>query len=330
MFSIIKQTNSEHIKFCVEKRSNFKAIIAINSTALGPALGDITFIPDDTNYREATSCACFLSQKLTAVYAFLGLHYGGGKIIAQGKPTPGLEEVYFRSLARHVEKLNGRFIIRSSSYINEKLLEYISVETGNLLQRSIAVNREPVLSKIKQCAVMNSLREISTKSFANSELSKLKIGFFGTDEEFKRVSWLVEILPSLRPSQAMEGPIDILLVSATGANSSRMQDMFKYEFKFAMGIFEEEIDMEVYENVMWAKGINYIPGYLVENLECFFFSRNNVDLISCGKVDLSPFEMFVREKLAYLFDRSAEKKIKITGIIDEFANSRIEMLQLLK
>jgi len=336
MFSIIKQTNSEHIKFCVEKRSNFKAIIAINSTALGPALGDITFIPDEFNYREATSCACFLSQRLSNIYAFLGLHYGGGKIIAQGKPSPGYEEVYFRSLARHVNKLNGRFIIRSSSYINKKLIDYIKVETGMILPQSVIVNEDAKLNKIKQVATLNTLKEVSTKLFSNRDISKLNIGLLGTGEDVKKHSWLIEKLPMIKvfddASKLPHGTedFDILLLSATSSNASRLMDMFKVNFKAAIGICEEEVDMEVYEDVMWSKGIQYIPGYLVENFECFFFCQDHINKISGEHIDLGPFEIFIREKLAYLFDESARRKERITRIINDFADARIERLQLLK
>jgi|GEM_PF-3958484 len=337
MFSIMKQTGSEQLKFCVEKKSNFKAIIAINSTALGPALGDITFVPDATDYKDSASCACFLSQKLTSVYAFLGLHFGGGKIIAQGMPEKGYEEVYFRSLARHVDKLNGRFIIKSSSYINKNMLDYIKVETKNILGQSVVINEEKILSCIKKISMISTLREISTKIFENKELSKLKIGFFGSTEEFNKVSGLLSEIPEIRvfkdPSKlsASENNFDIMLISVTASNSSSFMDLFKVNFKSAVGVCEEEIDMEVYEDVMNAKNILYVPGYLVENFEAYFFKRDNAEIISgAAKPDFGPFEIFVREKLACLFDESFKKKEKITKILTDFAVSRIEMLQLLK
>lgn len=336
MFSLLKRTGSEQIKFCAEKKSNFKAIIAVNSTALGPALGDITFIPETSDYRQATSCACTLSQKMTKVYSFLGLHYGGGKIIALGKPTPGYEEIYYRSLARHIRNLNGRFIIRSASYMNKKLLDYIKVETEHVLEQSEVVNDAAVLIKIKHIAVVSALKEVSTKMFHNRELAKLKIGFIGNAEDFSSFKWLTDKYPNIKTFQSAadlssaENDFEILLVSPTTSNSARLQDIFKVNFKSAVGIREEESDMEECENSMSARNIPYIPGYLVENLECFFYSQNNTDNIRGKDPDFGPFEIFVREKLAYLFDESLKRKVKISNIIGEFADSRIEMLQLIK
>jgi len=336
MFSLLKQTSSEQIKFCAEKKSNFKAIIAVNSTALGPALGDITFIPETSDYQQATSCACFLSQKLTNVYSFLGLHYGGGKIIALGKPTKGYEEIYYRSLARHVRNLSGRFIIRSASYMNKKLLDYIKVETEHFLEQSEIVNDEVVLNNIKQIAVVNALKEVSTKVFQNRELSKLKIGFLGSPEDFSSYKWLCDKFTNIKKFNdfsvlsAADNDFDIMLIAPTTANAQKLQDLFKINFRSAVGLREEESDMEVYEGVMSTKGICYIPGYLVENLECYFYSQNNTDSIRGKEPDFGPFEIFVREKLAYLFDESLRRKEKISTIIKEFADSRIEMLQLIK
>jgi len=337
MFAIMKQTGSEQLKFCVEKNSNFKAIIAINSTALGPALGDITFVPDTSSYKESASCACFLSQKLTNVYAFLGLHYGGAKIIAQGMPEKGYEEVYFRSLARHVNKLNGRFIIKSSSYVNKSMLDYIKVETQNLLGQSVIINDEKILPVIKKIAMISTLREVSTKIFGNREITGLKIGFFGKPADYAKISWLLSDLPYIKvfndPSvlSVEENNFDIVLIYATSANAAGFMDLFKANFKAAVGVCEEEIDMEVYEDVMNAKNIFYVPGYLVENLEVYYFKRDHINQITGGeKPDFGPFEIFVREKLACLFDESIKKKEKITQTLNDFAAKRIEMLQLLK
>ncbi len=337
MFSIMKQTGSEQLKFCVEKNSNFKAIIAVNSTALGPALGDITFVPAASNYKESASCACFLSQKLTNVYAFLGLHYGGAKIIAQGMPEKGYEEVYFRSLARHINKLNGRFIIKSSAYVNKSMLDYIKVETSNLLNQSVIINDDKILPVIKKIAMINTLREVSTKIFDNREINKLKLGFFGSTADYNKISWLLSDLSDIKifsdPSvlSAEENNFDIVLIYASSSNASGFMDLFKANFKAAVGVCEEEIDMEVYEDVMNAKNIFYVPGYLVENLEAYYFKRDHINQITAGeKPDFAPFELFVREKLAYLFDESIKKKEKITKTLNDFAARRIEMLQLLK
>ncbi|MEZ7892232.1 MAG: hypothetical protein QMC67_10830 [Candidatus Wallbacteria bacterium] len=336
MFSLLKQTGSEQVKFCAEKKSNFKAIIALNSTALGPALGDITFIPDSSNYQEATSCACFLAQKLTNIYGFLGINYGGGKVIALGKPTPGYEEIYFRSLARHVNNLNGRFIVRSSSYVNTRLLDHIKAETNKILPQSVIVNDDLLLPEIKKIAFLNSLKEISTKVLNNKPLSELKISLCGTNEDFKRYEWLLKEIPTIRTfsdplilSDA-DSTMDILLICPTNANNSVTRTLFKLNFKAAMGLCEEEIDIEIMEDVMLAKGICYVPGYLVENLECFYFMQNNIEALCKAKPDFGPFEMFVRERLAWLFDEAAKTKQKITRIIDNYAKSRMEMLQLLK
>lgn len=337
MFSIMKQTGSEQLKFCVEKNSNFRAIIAINSTALGPALGDITFVPATSSYKESAACACLLAQKLTSVYAFLGLHYGGAKIIAQGMPEKGFEEVYFRSLARHVNKLNGRFIIKSSSYVNKSMLDHIRVETQNLLAKSVVINDEKVLPVIKRIAMINTIREVSTKIFDNREVKNLRIGFFGSVADYNKISWLLSDIPEIKvfndPSKLTveENNFDIILIYASAASATGFIDLLKTNFKAAVGVCEEEIDMEVYEDVMNAKNIFYVPGYLVENLEAYYFKHDHINQVTgVEEPNFKPFEMFVREKLACLFDESIKKKEKITKTLNDFAAKRIEMLQLLK
>jgi hypothetical protein len=55
-----------------------------------------------------------------------------------------------------------------------------------------------------------------------------------------------------------------------------------------------------------------------------------VNKLNTDPIDLSPFEAFVREKIAYLLDESKKRNEKITRIINDFASLRVEMLQSLK
>ena len=49
----------EQVVFCEDDRSGLKAIIAIHSTALGPALGGTRFYPTPTSPRRCrTCCGC--------------------------------------------------------------------------------------------------------------------------------------------------------------------------------------------------------------------------------------------------------------------------------
>ena len=99
----------ETVQFINEPESGLKAIIAIHSTALGPAAGGCRRWQYASN-RDALTDVLRLSRGMTYKNAVAGLPFGGGKsvIIASDRApkTPAL----FRAFGRAIESLGGRYI----------------------------------------------------------------------------------------------------------------------------------------------------------------------------------------------------------------------------
>lgn len=99
----------EQVIFCQDEASGLRAIIAIHSTALGPALGGTRFhpYPDD---RAALLDALDLARGMTYKAAAAGLDLGGGKAVILGDPAQLKSEALLRAYGRFVESLGGRYI----------------------------------------------------------------------------------------------------------------------------------------------------------------------------------------------------------------------------
>jgi leucine dehydrogenase len=99
----------ELVSFGYDHASGLKAIIAVHSTALGPAAGGCRLWAY-ANTAEAVADVLRLSRCMSYKNAMAGLPFGGGKavIIADtGRPrTPEL----FESFGRFVDSLGGRYI----------------------------------------------------------------------------------------------------------------------------------------------------------------------------------------------------------------------------
>src|SRR4051794_30798657 len=98
----------EQIVFCQDQASGLRAIIAIYSTALGPALGGTRFYPYATE-ADAIHDALELSRGMAYKNALAGLDHGGGKAVIWGDPATDKTEPLLRAYGRFVESLNGRY-----------------------------------------------------------------------------------------------------------------------------------------------------------------------------------------------------------------------------
>src|SRR6185369_6665605 len=86
----------------------YHGIIAIHSTALGPAVGGTRFWNYD-NEAEALTDALRLSQGMTYKSALAGLPLGGGKSIIIGNSARN-RNTLLRAHGRFVDTLQGRYI----------------------------------------------------------------------------------------------------------------------------------------------------------------------------------------------------------------------------
>ena len=99
----------EQVIFCNDASTGLRAIIAIYSTALGPALGGTRVYPYPSMGAAITD-ALNLSRAMAYKNSLAGLDYGGGKAVIIGEPDKIKSEVLLRAYGRFVESLNGRYI----------------------------------------------------------------------------------------------------------------------------------------------------------------------------------------------------------------------------
>jgi valine dehydrogenase (NAD+) len=100
-------SSHEQVVFCNDPASGLRAIVAIYSTALGPALGGTRFYPY-ANEDDALSDVLNLSQAMAYKAACAGLDLGGGKAVIIGDPATDKTEALLRSYGRVVQALAGR------------------------------------------------------------------------------------------------------------------------------------------------------------------------------------------------------------------------------
>ncbi|MEV7890311.1 Leu/Phe/Val dehydrogenase [Streptomyces sp. NPDC002817] len=106
------QGGHEQVVLCQDRASGLKAVIAIHSTALGPALGGTRFYPYATE-EEAVADALNLARGMSYKNAMAGLDHGGGKAVIIGDPDsiePPQKTALLLAYGRFVASLGGRYV----------------------------------------------------------------------------------------------------------------------------------------------------------------------------------------------------------------------------
>ena len=119
--------NHEQVVFCSDAETGLKAIIAVHSTALGPAVGGCR-LWDYASDEAALDDVLRLSRGMTYKNAMAGLPLGGGKSVIIGDAKTIKSEALFRAFGRMVHRLSG-------SYYSA---EDVNITTGDIM----TVNKE--------------------------------------------------------------------------------------------------------------------------------------------------------------------------------------------
>ncbi len=103
------QGGHEQVVLCHDRANGLKAVIAIHSTALGPALGGTRFYPY-TSEDDAVADVLNLSRGMSYKNAMAGLDHGGGKAVIIGDPERVKTEELLLAYGRFVASLGGRYV----------------------------------------------------------------------------------------------------------------------------------------------------------------------------------------------------------------------------
>ena len=105
----IARDGHEGVHLVGDRASGLQAIIAVHSTALGPALGGARFYPY-AGFEQALEDVLRLSRAMTYKAAAAGLALGGGKAVIVGDPHTDKSESLLEAYGRGVDALGGAYI----------------------------------------------------------------------------------------------------------------------------------------------------------------------------------------------------------------------------
>ena len=164
----------EEVVFFHDPPSGLRAIVAIHSTKLGPALGGTRFFPY-TDETDALRDVLRLARGMTFKAAVAGLDLGGGKAVVIGDPKRGKSEELLRAYGRFIESLSGRYITAEDVGTSREDMDMLRRETAWVTGVSKRLGGSGDPSPVTAYGVFQGIRAAVEEALRTSSLEGVRV-----------------------------------------------------------------------------------------------------------------------------------------------------------
>lgn len=152
------------------------AIVAIHSTALGPALGGTRIWPFET-FGDALTDVLRLSHGMTLKAAVSGLPLGGGKAVIIADPRAGKPRPMLEAYAEMLRTLQGTFITAEDVGMSLADADFLKTLTPNISGTSSGGSGDP--SPVTAEGTFLGLKTAVRHRFGSDDLANLRVAVQG-------------------------------------------------------------------------------------------------------------------------------------------------------
>jgi leucine dehydrogenase len=164
----------EQVVYCHDPATSLKAIIAIHSTVLGPALGGTRFYPYQSENAALTD-VLRLARGMTYKSALAGLDLGGGKAVIVGDPAVVKTDALLRKYARFIDSLGGRYMTAEDVGTTQGDMDVIAGETRFVTGTSPLLGGSGDPSDATALGVYWSIRATASHLHGTDEVTGLRV-----------------------------------------------------------------------------------------------------------------------------------------------------------
>src|SRR3954453_10314907 len=173
-----RASGHEQVVDCHDEATGLKAIIAIYSTALGPALGGTRFYPYESE-DEALDDVLNLSKGMAYKNALADLDLGGGKAVIIGDPDTIKSEGLLRAYGRFVQSLHGRYFTACDVGTFSEDMDVIARECEYVTGRTLAHGGAGDSSILTAFGVFQGMRAAAEHTWGDPTLRGRRVGVEG-------------------------------------------------------------------------------------------------------------------------------------------------------
>jgi glutamate dehydrogenase/leucine dehydrogenase len=158
--------------------TGLRSVVAIHSTALGPALGGVRFHAYRSD-ADALADVLRLSAGMTAKAALAGLDLGGGKAVIIGDPRRDRSDALLRSFGRFVDSFGGRYITAEDVGTTAADMDCIATQTRHVSGRSPEAGGSGDPSAATALGVFVAMQAAARHRWADESLTGRRVAIAG-------------------------------------------------------------------------------------------------------------------------------------------------------
>ena len=343
------ELGSEHeqVVFCNDRATGLRAIVAIHSTALGPALGGTRFYPYAST-DDAISDVLNLSRGMSYKAALAGLDLGGGKAVIIGDPAQLKNEALLRAYGRFVQTLNGRYYTACDVGTSSVDMDDIARECDYVTGRTVAHGGAGDSSVLTSFGVFQGMRAAAEQVWGEPTLAGRTVGVAGvgkvghhlvrhliedgatvvvTDVHAPSVEAVRTDFPQVQAlastDELVASELDVYAPCAMGGALSD-EVVAALSARIVCGAANNQLSHPGIEKQLEERGILYAPDYCVnaggliqvaDELEGFSFERAQQRATGIFDTTRQVFELASDEAVptAIAADRLAERRMHDVG-----------------
>jgi leucine dehydrogenase len=170
VFDVLEAGGMEQVAYCHDEATGLRAIIALHSTALGPALGGTRFYPYATEH-DALVDVCRLARGMTYKNAVCGNDLGGGKAVILGDPRTLRSEGLFRAYGRFVDGLAGRYLTAEDVGTTQADMDLVRRETPHVTGVSESLGGSGDPSPATAWGVLWAMKAVAERLWGQASLA---------------------------------------------------------------------------------------------------------------------------------------------------------------
>lgn len=355
VFNYMMKYDYENLLLCQDKALDFKAIIAIHDTTLGPATGGCRMWQYD-NEMDAIEDALRLARGMTYKYAAAGVNLGGGKTVIIGDPKQRDREPVFRALGKFINRLGGKYITGEDVGTTLRDMEYIRMETEYVVTLPTYLGGAGDIAPMTAFGVIRAMQACCKKANGSdslkgkvitvqglgavghnvvAQLHDLEARMVVTDIDSEKVEAMVQKfgVEKVNPDAIYDVECDIFCPCALGAVIDD-ETLERLKCKIICGSANNQLKDERHGDLLEQKGMIYAPDYIANAGGTIYDTdRLGVGGVSHerGKEKVSRiyqnmervFEIADRDKIpSYLAaDRMAEERIRQIAEVKKYVDA---------
>jgi len=345
VFDEIKNDSYEQIIYCHDPKVGLKAIIAVHSTVLGPAVGGCRMWHyHDEN--EALTDVLRLSKGMTYKAAVANLKWGGGKSVIIGDPHKDKTPELLHRFGEFVERLGGNYITAKDVGIGAEDLREIKTNTHHILGIEGESNSSGDPSPATAWGVYHGMKSAVKAGFGSESLKGIRVALqglgsvshsllghlvkegavvTGCDVEKEAIDrarneYGIEIVS---PEAIYDVDCDVFSPSALGAVINK-ETIPRIKAKVIAGAANNQLATEQDGKVLHEKGVIYAPDYVINGGGLINIYHEKMVQGGYNHDDAFKHVAEIHQTMDQIIDRSKRDNIPTFIIADHIAEERVE------